>query len=34
MNGATLSRVLFWLGVAGLGWLLFSAIFMPLRIGS
>jgi len=31
---SALARVIFWLGVAGLGWLVFSTIFIPMRIAS
>jgi hypothetical protein len=32
MRNATLARTLFWLGMAGLAWLLASTIFIPLRV--
>ncbi len=32
MTNATLARALFWLGIAGLAWLLASTVFVPMRV--
>ena len=29
---ATLARTLFWIGIAGLVWLILNAVFAPLRV--
>jgi hypothetical protein len=32
MTNATLTRTLFWLGIAGLVWLLANTVFVPMRV--
>ncbi len=34
MNDGTLARAVFWLGIAGLLWLVLSTIFLPLHVSS
>jgi hypothetical protein len=34
MTDGTLARAVFWLGIAGLLWLVFSAIFLPLHVSA
>ena len=32
MSNATLARTLFWLGIAGLAWLLANTVCVPMRV--
>ncbi len=34
MRDDTLARAVFWLGIAGLLWLVLSTIFLPLHVSS